>query len=106
MLNEPTLDELHTMRLNAMAAAWLAQQKDPQMAQLIFDERFGLIVDVEHLARHNRRLTRRLSEPLAKWQAHIGDPTVADAILDRVVHQAYAIELKGPSRRKEREAKK
>jgi len=30
----------------------------------------------------------------------IGDPTVGDAILDRVVHRAHRIELKGPSLRK------
>ena len=38
--------------------------------------------------------------PIAKWHEWIGDPTVADAILDRLVHNAYKIELKGPSRRK------
>jgi DNA replication protein DnaC len=40
--------------------------------------------------------------PVAKWHEWIGDPTAADAILDRLVHNAYKIELKGPSRRKEK----
>ncbi len=34
------------------------------------------------------------------WHAWIDDPTVADAILDRLVHTAQRIELKGPSQRK------
>ncbi len=38
--------------------------------------------------------------PPEKWHEQIGDPTVADAILDRLIHRAYKIELKGPSRRK------
>lgn len=33
--------------------------------------------------------------PDTEWHSHIGDPTVADAILDRVVHNAYKIKLKG-----------
>jgi DNA replication protein DnaC len=39
--------------------------------------------------------------PTKNWHAHIGDPTVADAICDRVLHNAHRIVLKGPSRRKE-----
>jgi DNA replication protein DnaC len=38
--------------------------------------------------------------PVDAWHDHIGDPTVADAICDRVVHNAHRIVLKGPSRRK------
>ena len=34
----------------------------------------------------------------------IGDPTLADAILDRLVHNAYKIELKGESMRKTRKS--
>ncbi len=33
--------------------------------------------------------------PDSSWHAHIGEPTVADAILDRLVHNAYKIQLKG-----------
>jgi DNA replication protein DnaC len=40
--------------------------------------------------------------PVAKWHEWIGDPTVADAILDRLVHNAYKLELRGNSRRKEK----
>jgi DNA replication protein DnaC len=39
-------------------------------------------------------------KPISKWHEMIGDPTIADAILDRVVHNAHKIELKGESVRK------
>lgn len=35
------------------------------------------------------------------WHEVIGEPTIADAILDRVVHKAHKLKLKGPSRRKD-----
>ena len=38
--------------------------------------------------------------PVSQWHETIGDPTVADAILDRLVHNAYRLELKGESLRK------
>lgn len=38
--------------------------------------------------------------PIKTWHEWIGDPTLADAILDRLVHNAYKVRLKGPSRRK------
>ena len=38
--------------------------------------------------------------PVSQWHEIIGDPTVADAILDRLVHNAYRLELKGESMRK------
>jgi DNA replication protein DnaC len=37
-----------------------------------------------------------------KWHEWIGEPTIADAILDRLVHNAYKLELAGPSGRKEK----
>ncbi len=39
-----------------------------------------------------------------QWHAWLDDPTVADAILDRIVHRAHRIALKGPSLRKGQEA--
>jgi DNA replication protein DnaC len=42
--------------------------------------------------------------PVDKWYDIIGNPTLADAILDRIVHNAYRIELTGDSLRKARQA--
>jgi DNA replication protein DnaC len=39
--------------------------------------------------------------PREQWHDYLGDPTVADAILDRVIHRAHPVALTGPSRRKE-----
>lgn len=245
MLNEPTMDKLHLLRLAAMATAWSDQQADPKIGALSFDERFGLLVDAEYLARTNRKVERLLQRarlrisnacmedvkassakgldrgmlqqlrssawidkhlnvlisgatgvgksylacalgqmacrrgysvlyrrvsrlfeelslakadgtytkvlaklakadvlilddlglgplrdaqrndlievlddrydvrstiitsqlPVAKWHTYIGEPTAADAILDRVVHNAYKVSLKGPSGRKEKGTK-
>jgi DNA replication protein DnaC len=56
--------------------------------------------------RHGLRSTIWTSQlPIAKWHDHLGDPTVADAICDRLLHNAHRIVLQGPSRRKQ-EAKK
>jgi DNA replication protein DnaC len=38
--------------------------------------------------------------PVATWHDVIGEPTLGDAILDRIVHNAYRLELDGPSMRK------
>ncbi len=62
MLNEQTVQKLYSLRLGAMALAWQEQQKDAKLARLGFDDRFGMLVDAEHLARHNRRLTRLLED--------------------------------------------
>ncbi len=53
--------------------------------------------------RYERRSTLVTSQfPLEHWHTLIGDPTLADAILDRLVHNAYRLELKGESMRKQR----
>lgn len=51
--------------------------------------------------RHNRKSTIISSQlPVASWYEVIGESTIADAILDRMVHTAHRIELKGESLRK------
>lgn len=53
--------------------------------------------------RHKTRSTIITSQlPTGKWYELIDDPTVADAIFDRLFHSSYKIELRGPSLRKEK----
>ena len=63
-------------------------------------ERHDLLEIMED--RYATRSTIMTSQlPPAKWHDYLGDPTVADAILDRILHRSHRIALKGPSRRKE-----
>lgn len=51
--------------------------------------------------RYEKRSTIITSQlPVDQWHAYLGDPTLADAILDRLVHNAYRLTLKGESMRK------
>jgi DNA replication protein DnaC len=53
--------------------------------------------------RYSRRSTILTSQvPVDKWHAVIGDPTYADAILDRLIHNAHRIDLAGDSLRRRR----
>lgn len=62
MLNEPTLEKLRALRLHALANAWEEQQRSSDHAALSFDERLGLLVDAEWIARENKRVGRALRE--------------------------------------------
>jgi len=69
------------------------------LAKLTADNRRDLLEIMED--RHGARSTLATSQlPIEKWHDIIGDPTLADAILDRLVHNAYKINLKGDSMRK------
>ena len=51
--------------------------------------------------RHGNRSTLITSQvPIQQWHAAIGDPTLADAILDRLLHNAHRLQLKGESMRR------
>jgi len=51
--------------------------------------------------RHGKSSTIITSQvPVSKWHEIIGEKTVADAILDRIIHEAHRLELKGDSMRK------
>jgi DNA replication protein DnaC len=53
--------------------------------------------------RHGTRSTVVTSQlPIETWHDFIGHPTIADAVLDRLVHNAHKLTMKGPSRRKEK----
>ena len=49
---------------------------------------------------HSTILTSQL--PVSRWHEQIGDPTIAHGILDRLVHNAHRIEMRGESMRKKR----
>ncbi len=51
--------------------------------------------------RHGKKSTLFTSQvPVSKWYEVIGEQTIADAILDRIIHDAHRMELKGDSMRK------
>jgi DNA replication protein DnaC len=53
--------------------------------------------------RYQARSTILTSQlPVSRWHEQIGDPTLADSILDRLVHNAHRIEMRGESMRKQR----
>ena len=55
--------------------------------------------------RHGRRATLITSQlPVKAWHTYLNDPTLADAILDRVVHSSHKIELKGTRSMREGDA--
>jgi DNA replication protein DnaC len=55
--------------------------------------------------RYQTRSTILTSQlPVSRWHEQIGDPTIADGILDRLVHNAHRIEMRGESMRKKRHA--
>lgn len=86
-----------------------------EKAQLLILDDFGvqpldagaraLLMDIIE-DRHSKRATIVTSQlPVSKWHGIIGEQTVADAILDRIVHSAARIELFGESMRKKKAQK-
>lgn len=72
---------------------------DLGLAPLTDPERRDLLEVIED--RHGSGSTLITSQlPIENWHDHIGDPTIADAILDRLIHNAHRIQLKGGSMRK------
>jgi len=67
MLDNNTAEKLREMKLGVMAAAFKKQLADQKMAQLSFEERFGLIVDAEWAARKSNRLTRLIRGANFAW---------------------------------------
>jgi DNA replication protein DnaC len=58
MLDQMTINKLHELKLSSMAEAFRNQTQDQALSGLSFEERFGLIVDIEWARRKNNRLTR------------------------------------------------
>jgi DNA replication protein DnaC len=94
-------DGSYAKKLRALGQVDVLIVDDWAMAPLADAERraFLEICDERYQARATL-LTSQL--PVAKWHGQIGDPTVADSILDRLVHAAHRLELQGESIRKTR----
>jgi DNA replication protein DnaC len=73
MLNQPTIEKLHTMKMHGMADAFRAQLETTESHQLSFEERFALLVDQQWLWKENRALGRRLRCAKLKQRAVIED---------------------------------
>jgi DNA replication protein DnaC len=92
-------DGTYTRLLGRLAKVDVLVLDDWGLAPLREQERRDLLEIFDD--RHGTRsaiLTSQL--PVEKWHDYVADPTIADALLDRVVHNAHRIKLKGPSRRK------
>ena len=63
------------------------------------------LLEICDLRDQNRSTLLTSQLPTGSWHAQIGDPTIADSILDRLVHNAHRVELRGESMRKQRHRK-
>jgi DNA replication protein DnaC len=74
MTNEETIGKLIEMRLTAMAGAFREQMNTPDMANLSFEERLGLLTDIEWTSRKNNRLKKLIHDArFDQPQAYIAD---------------------------------
>jgi len=99
-----------TLKLAKADGSYISQMQKIEKADLILLDDFGLqkldtasrLIFLEILEdRHGLKSTVITSQlPVASWHEVIGDPTIADAICDRIINNSYRIELKGDSLRK------
>jgi DNA replication protein DnaC len=96
-------DGTYTRRLTALARLDLLVLDDWCLAPLTDEQRRDLLEVLDD--RYDRRSTLVAAQlPVENWHQALGDPTLADAILDRLVHNAHKIPLQGESMRKQRPA--
>jgi DNA replication protein DnaC len=73
MLNEQTCEKLYAMKLVGMAEALKDQMGRADMDGLVFEERFAMLVDAQHLFRENKRMKRLLENAKLKLSASMED---------------------------------
>jgi DNA replication protein DnaC len=92
-------DGRYTKTMRALAKAELLILDDWGIAPMSSEHLRDLLEIIDE--RYHKASTLITSQlPVASWHEALNDPTMADAILDRVLHNAYKIELKGESMRK------
>ena len=102
-------DEILLARADGTYPRWLAKMArfdvlvldDWGLVPLAECERRDLLEIMED--RYGNRSTILTSQvPVEQWHDQVGDPTIADAFCDRLLHNAHRIDLHGPSRRQEK----
>jgi DNA replication protein DnaC len=73
MFDKATINKLREMKLSTMAAKFAWQQEQPDVQTLSFEERFGMIVDAEWMAKHDRRIDRFIKQAQFRFPAAIED---------------------------------
>ena len=73
MLIEQTLEKMNSMKLSGMAEGLRQQLGSPEHVKLAFDDRLGLLVDAEWIAREQRKLAKRLRAAKLRYPASIED---------------------------------
>jgi DNA replication protein DnaC len=101
LLDELAVARLHGRQarlLTSLARTRLLVIDDWMMIKLTAEQRRDLMEVIDD--RHGRASTLLATQiPVERWHDQIGDPTYADAILDRLVHNAYRLALTGKSMR-------
>ena len=108
MLTQPTIEKLNAMKLTAMAKAFADQMQCPDITQLTFEERFGLIVDHQMTDLENRRMQNRLKKAKLRLPACLEDldfkqgrgldrATVMSLALNQWVTSHHNILVTGPT---------
>jgi DNA replication protein DnaC len=108
MLTQPTIEKLNSMKLTAMAKAFADQMQCPDITQLTFEERFGLIVDHQMNDLENRRMQSRLKKAKLRLPASLEDidfkqgrgldrATVMSLALNQWVTSHHNILVTGPT---------
>jgi DNA replication protein DnaC len=105
------VEELTRYRAQANASTFFKQLAK---VELLYIDDFGLAPLADQSKRdlleilddrYDKKSTLITSQlPIDQWHAYINEPTLADAILDRLVHNSYRIALKGASMRKQKRA--
>ena len=80
-------------RLSQMAKMDLLILDDWGLSTMMQSERQDLLELIDDRTRKSTLITSQI--PVKEWHEVIGEPTLADAILDRIVHRAHIIKLTG-----------
>ena len=108
MFDNATLNQLHELRLSAMAHCFAEQQAQSGISSLSFEERFGLLVETELLCRRNKRTERLIRQAGFRFPAAIedidyhnkkgiGKPEVLKLSLCSYIKKAQNVFFSGPT---------